>query len=95
MVFRFWSIICQVCGTQKPGGSPDNDCQKVYSSRRSITCWSDVAYLLLSCLGCRDPTEKFFNLDDEVIPFWEENVERLHLPRQVCYLFLAQNFLIN
>lgn len=80
---RFWSIICHVCGTQKPDGSPENDTQKVYSSRRSISSWSDVAFLLLSCLGCKHPNEKYFELDEQVIPFWEENVSRLHLPRQV------------
>ncbi|ODM97622.1 PHD finger protein 1 [Orchesella cincta] len=78
----FWSIICHVCGTQRHNDSPENDSQKLYSSRRSISSWSDVAYLLLSCLGCRNPTEKFFDLDKQIIPFWEENVSGLHLPRQ-------------
>ncbi|CAL8110027.1 unnamed protein product [Orchesella dallaii] len=78
----FWSIICHVCGTQKHNDSPENDSQKLYSSRRSISSWSDVAYLLLSCLGCMHPNDKFFDLDKQIIPFWEEYVSRLHLPRQ-------------
>lgn len=79
---RFWDVICSACGTQN-GASGSSGRTKVFSCRRSITSWSDVAHLVLSCLGTQNPGERFFDLEQQVIPFIADCLDKLHLPRAV------------
>jgi hypothetical protein len=74
--FRFWDLLCSSCGNQSA-----KEKVKVFSVRRNINSWSDIAHLLISCLSVSSQL-KLFDLETQMIPFLENNMDRLHLPRQ-------------
>ena len=77
--------MCSACGTQnerEKGGS------KVFSVRRSISSWTDVVHLIINCLKVKSLGQQYFDFDVEIMPFFDKNIERLHLPRMVCGIFL-------
>ena len=77
--------MCSACGTQnerEKGGS------KVFSVRRSISSWTDVVHLIINCLKVKSLGQQYFDFDVEIMPFFDNNMERLHLPKMVCKIFL-------
>ena len=86
---RFWDLLCSSCGNQNT-----NEKVKVFSVRRSINSWSDIAHLLISCLSVTSP-QRMFDLESEMISFLDSNIDRLHLPRQVYIQPISPRFPIN
>jgi len=89
-VNRFWDLLCTPCGSQKTSATT-----KVFSVRRNINSWSDVASLLIACITAVSDGRKMFELETEIMPFLEENMANLHLPRQVCFLDLEVLFFMS
>ena len=77
--------MCSSCGTQN---NETNSRSRVFSVRRNISSWSDVADLILSCIAVGKPSQQFFDLDTEILHFLEGKMNNLKLPRHVrAFLF--------